>query len=141
MRYYVPLCIPPESRETSKPSTAPGDKFGGVPSRFPAKLWPYCRSCGRPLQFLAQFHHQLALDLGAPGRILFLFMCENEDGECETFGQTAGANAAIIVDAHEQTDSPQKFPAATSNPEFLVRAYREADDGVPPEQANEFYAH
>src|SRR4051812_31638522 len=61
------------------------ERLGGVPWGLPARLWPRCSQCGKSLSLLAQFdHHSERLDLGRPGRRLFVFHCAHKPGSCGT---------------------------------------------------------
>ncbi|MFF8259761.1 hypothetical protein [Streptomyces virginiae] len=68
---------------------APVSRTGGVPLGPAAMVWPECRTCAGPLQFLAQ----IVLDAG----VLALFMCANRPGECEQWSPSAGGNLALLL--------------------------------------------
>ncbi|MFD8910234.1 hypothetical protein [Streptomyces sp. NPDC059575] len=67
---------------------APVPRTGGVPLVPEGFVWPDCRECGDPLQFLAQ----LPLDPGA----VAVFFCQNDPGMCDDWDATAGANRAYV---------------------------------------------
>jgi hypothetical protein len=86
------------------PSTPQGgamDKLGGLPWGLPATAWPLCRLCRRSMSLIAQlFHDDERLDLGAPGRCLFVFMCATPESACgtETFDPDIGCNASFVLE-------------------------------------------
>ncbi|KOU87074.1 MULTISPECIES: hypothetical protein [unclassified Streptomyces] len=70
---------------------APVSRTGGVPLGPAGTLWPVCRACAGPLQFLAQ----IVLDAG----VLALFMCAHRPGRCEQWSPSAGGNLALLLPA------------------------------------------
>lgn len=103
-------------------------QVGGVP-RAPRKtLWPICRSCSGPMQFLAQLTLRgNALDDESSRRSLLLFHCQNDPGLCDEWAPDSGANAALLV----QVDglAPMAIPSGpTRLPSVTTVACREYDD-------------
>ncbi|MFF0553243.1 hypothetical protein ACFYUL_30275 [Streptomyces sp. NPDC004311] len=70
---------------------APVSRTGGVPLAPAGTVWPVCRACAGPLQFLAQ----LVLDAG----VLALFMCAHRPGGCAQWNPSAGGNLALLLPA------------------------------------------
>ncbi|MFJ3339444.1 hypothetical protein [Streptomyces sp. NPDC086766] len=67
---------------------APIPRTGGVPLVPEGFVWPECRNCGGPMQFLAH----LPLDIGT----VAVFFCQNEPGMCDDWDAAAGANRAYL---------------------------------------------
>jgi len=112
------------------------DKFGGPPWGLDPAAWPRCSACGGVQTHLAQLsHHPEHLDLGEPGRALLLFMCYHVPGGCPTWEAGAGADARLILDAHQVgvglTPPPGEELTAL---EAVVVDWIEKDDGIPPER-------
>ncbi len=127
MRYYIPEIVKqPDSTPARKPSffqrlfgadeapPAPAEdgpppvgQFGGMPATFPKDRWPHCTFCNGAMSFIAQFDHDLpALDLGAAGRSLYIFMCDHDPGMCFTWEADRGANACIVLEPSEKYSGP-----------------------------------
>jgi len=120
----------------------PQDKIGGVPVGIDPALWPTCAECGATMSHLGQFvHHPDRLDLGAEGRVLTLWQCENDPGSCETYAVDSGANAAVVTDADGTADLPVLPPGPLPfiYPEVRVTRWTEGDDGVPPERVPDYF--
>ena len=117
------------------------ERFGGRPFGFPSAKWPICSECGGQMTFLAQFNHEpVRLDLGKPGRSLFVFMCNQNAGACETWDQNGGANACLILEPEENTGA--ETAPLQGTPEgngVLVKDWIEREDGISPEDAEKFY--
>jgi len=96
------------------------DKLGGLAFGFPAERWPTCFVCGRPQNFIGQFHHSDVLNLGQEGRALYLFQCP--DGAlCGDWDYLSGANAAVILNRDEQTGVSTPSPeGAEVEPEAII---------------------
>lgn len=132
MRYYVPrlgygpLLLPQRGVE---------DKLGGLPWGLPVGLWPSCSGCGRPLTHLAQFvHHPERLDLGATGRVLTLFWCENLPVAC--------MQSACIISEGDQLGPDITSPPVSGLHEEIegrVVGWEEMDDGVTHEEYPNFF--
>jgi hypothetical protein len=124
----------------------PEDKIGGVPVGIDPSLWPTCAQCGATMSHLGQFvHHPDRLDLGAAGRVLTLWHCEQDPGRdrdvCETWAADSGANAAVVSDGDGGADLPV-LPAGGLpfiHPEIRVTRWIEGDDGVPPERVSDYF--
>ena len=132
----------PLFREGAAPGLVP--KLGGLPWGLPARLWPVCKECGRPMSHLAQLPAappELPL---AGGEVLFLFKCE-WDSICSFWEPDAGANAAFTVPqslldalpANPPADAGDGLPAVL--PELGVVRWRTQEDGVAPELEEAFY--
>ena len=99
MDYYIPDIV---KQDEAKDQMTVG-QFGGMPIAFPAERWPHCSACEGAMSFIAQFdHHPPALDLGANGRTLYIFMCQQDPGMCEDWDADGGANACLLLDQDEQ---------------------------------------
>lgn len=84
------------------------------------------------MTFLAQFQHDARrLDLGADGRILFIFQCR-QGGECETWDANSGANFALVMEGEDLT-SKMTRPPETASLELSceIKGWIEHDDKVP----------
>lgn len=117
------------------------DKLGGLPWGLPLERWPRCASCNKPQSLLAELHHSPPrLDLGAPGRVLFVFHCCHNPGLCEDWAHSSGCNAALVVDAQDLQPelTPCPSPAPPTYVEVRVVSWEELDDGLPPELATAF---
>ncbi|MFD9479614.1 MULTISPECIES: hypothetical protein [Streptomyces] len=79
-------------------------RTGGVPTAPAGTVWPVCRVCAGPLQFLGQ----IVLGDGAPAGpgVLILFMCAHRPGRCEQWSPTAGGNLALLLPAGELVSVP-----------------------------------
>jgi hypothetical protein len=139
MRYFVPrlqlgLLLPKQTRLE--------DKFGGVPWGLPRERWPNCRHCGKPQTLIAQVqHHPEWLDLGGPGRALYLFQCDGwwQSG-CDTFSAVSGTNSCFILEGQELTNELTQPPSEVSHyPEARVLTWEENDDGISLESVPSFY--
>jgi hypothetical protein len=71
---------------------APELRTGGVPLVPEGFVWPNCRECGRPMQFLAH----LPLHFGT----VAVFFCQNDPGMCDDWDATGGANGAFVFSGH-----------------------------------------
>ena len=131
----------PRLREGAEPGLVP--KFGGLPWGLPARLWPTCRECGRPMSHLAQLPHAPpSLPIGSE-LVLFLFKCEY-DSVCSFWEHGGGANAAFAVPAVDLGDRPAQSPVqADEGPRVLreigVVDWVETDDEVPAESEDAYY--
>ena len=93
---------------------SPGARVGGLPLVPKGTAWPICKSCGGPMQFEGQW----PLDaIGRRGRVLVVFMCQNNPGMCEEYFPSSGGNSAFIVDASSSV--PLAAPGLT--PEQLSK--------------------
>ncbi len=98
------------------------DKLGGLPWGLPAEKWPMCAMCTRPQSLLAQFvHDEERLNLGKTGRVLFIFQCNYEPGECETWDASSGANSCFVLDAEELTEKLTESPSSDLTVETEAR--------------------
>jgi len=115
------------------PQTTYCDKIGGLPWGLPKKQWPLCRQCRKPLTFNAQFSHDTSrLNLGAAGRVLFIFTCNHNPGFCDTWEADSGANAVFFVDGVELSKSLTPAPSISTDvePEGLVFGWRKRKDRI-----------
>lgn len=80
---------------SQEPITEAVTKFGGVPVRVAAPQWPLSRESGEPMHFIAQIAIEPELFGGEPGRMAYLFMSGDEDGD-GTWEPDGGENALII---------------------------------------------
>jgi hypothetical protein len=138
MKYWVPdlllaTQLPPQQELE--------DKLGGLPWGLPENLWPACRSCGNPQSLLAQFiHHADRLDLGAEGRVLFVFQCNYDPGQCPTWEGGGGSNACLILPRDALTSKLAAPPRGDVKleTEARVRRWLEHDDGIPEDLYRSF---
>ncbi len=72
----------------------PGTRFGGLPLVPEGFLWPACHSCESPMQFVGQI--DLLRPDGEDARLLSIFMCNHNPGECPTWAPDSGANRAFV---------------------------------------------
>jgi hypothetical protein len=137
MKYFVPKLK--LSSELPEQNTLE-EKFGGLPWGLKVEQVPACSHCGKHQTLIAQLlHHPVRLDLGASGRVLFVFQCEQRD--CPSWEGGSGANACFVVDPHELIDSatPRLDDMLPVNPEVRIVDWFECEDGVKPEQVSDFY--
>lgn len=133
------------------PGAMPGivPKLGGLPWGLPARLWPVCEECGRPMSHLAQIPAQ-SLDAHSPtlpmaaDSVLFVFKCE-WDSVCSFWEGDSGANGVFSVLRSELGDALTAPPAHHEDgvPDTLrelgIAHWREDDDGAPAELEDAFY--
>lgn len=139
MKYWVPdlklaTQLPPQVQLE--------EKLGGLPWGLPESHWPHCRSCGKPQSLLAQFIHYLPrLDLGGQGRVLFVFQCNHDPGQCPTWEGGGGSNACLIVEGDALTDrlATPPGPDVEIETEARVQRWLERDDGIPEELGRSFF--
>ena len=134
MKYFVPqfklsIDMPPQ--------TKPEDKVGGLPWGLPSERYPICRDCGKSQSLLIQLvHHPERLDLGRPGRNLFVFQCNHDAGGCATWAGGYGANACFILEPEDLVN--QLTPLPKDDPYVEVEAHIidwvRGDDGIPQEK-------
>jgi hypothetical protein len=137
-------CAVPDIRlATELPhQTAYEDKLGGLPWGLPQALWPTCAQCGQAQSLLAQFVHAPGrLDLGREGRVLSIFQCNHNPGECETWSLDAGANAVVITEPEDLLQELTPAPSGTPiiEREARVIAWLDMEDGLPEADARLFY--
>ena len=139
MRYFVPV---PRIAAELPPQAGPEDKLGGLPWGLSPKLWPVCRDCGKSQSLIAQFlHHPERLDLGRPGRVLSVFICNHDPGMCETWDGGSGANACFITEPEDMifgaTAAPQDSPILES--EARIVEWLDREDGIAEDDAHKFF--
>ena len=110
------------------------ERFGGRPWGLADALWPVCKECGGRQSLLAQLsHHPERLDLGAQGRMLFVFYCNNYPGMCDSWGGSSGANACFVLDAEQLEGTPFDHPPAGAiDPDdhaVVISSWQAFDDG------------
>jgi hypothetical protein len=140
MRYFVPVL---KLSEELGPQTALQDKLGGVPWGLTAGQWPKCVECGKSQSLLAQFVHDAErLDLGRAGRVMSVFHCGNEAGDCATWEGGSGTNACVLSEPEELVaglaELPMDMPPVER--EARVVSWLERDDGLKAEVAAKFYS-
>lgn len=126
------------------PILEPVTKFGGAPVWVAAPQWPLSRQTGRPMHFIAQIAIDPELFGGAPGRVAYLFMTDDEDVD-SGYDPAGGENALIIqpsdallaVEAAALLEGPSLFEMVFANRhglgvqspcEFAVRLAEPQDD-------------
>jgi hypothetical protein len=126
-------------------------KLGGLPWGLPARLWPVCEECRRPMSHLGQFPARSA-DAQAPllpladDQVLFLFKCE-WDSVCSFWESDGGANKVLCVPYEQLGDWLAPPPADLDGdelvilPELGVATWLAHDDGVPADREEDFYDH
>ena len=130
----------PSPTPTPRPATeesAPVGQFGGMPATFPQDRWPHCSFCNGALSFIAQFDHDLpALDLGAPGRSLYIFMCDHDPGMCFTWEADKGGNACIVLEPGEKYSGPAyEIDAPQSRGPAMIYRWLKRDDALTSQEA------
>ncbi|RAL25600.1 hypothetical protein [Thermoflavimicrobium daqui] len=131
MRYYVP--------ELYLGTLLPGstqfvEQYGGLPWGLAPEKWPNCKECGKPMSLIAQFcHHKERLNLGKEGRVLYLFQCEQNEGNCATWDADCGANAVVILEPEQVKGGTTFAPLEDIEilPEARIVNWIEKEDGVP----------
>ena len=139
MRYFEPtlqlaVLLPPQAHLE--------EKFGGLPWGLPQPRWPLCTACKKPQSFIGQFTHDHGrLDLGAFGRVLFIFQCNHDPGGCETWAPRSGANACVFVDAVDLVNGFTHAPTTDTliETEARVTDWTISEDDVEDEDAAAFY--
>jgi hypothetical protein len=133
MIYYTPTfqSVPKETEQT-----AFVEKYGGLPWGIPQKEWPHCVECGATMSHVATLKHDSErLNLGKDGRVVLIFMCEENPGMCETWDTNSGANTVIFLD--ESQLYPKITLPPTPNtvvlPEARVLAWEQKEDSVKEE--------
>ena len=127
-------------------------KLGGLPWGLPARLWPMCRECGRPMSHLGQFPAN-SLESNAPvlpisaDEVLFIFKCE-WDSVCSFWDFAEGANLAFSLPRNELGEALTQPPAVHEQedgeefkilPELGIAGWLVRDDGAPVELEEAFY--
>lgn len=128
MRYFLPEL-------TFQRGSLPVDKLGGLPWGMPSDLWPMCKACTKPQSLLAQFsHHDQRLDLGKPGRILYVFQCNHNPGICETWEGGSGANACFVLEPEEIAHQYATLPDSETfvETEAFIAQWTEQEDEIDP---------
>lgn len=138
MRYYEPLA---EFGPRRPPQESLADKFGGLPWGLDPAEWPRCSACQGLQTLVAQLsYHPDRLDLGAPGRVLLVFMCYHNRFTCASWEAGSGANACLTFEAGQigvgLTPPPGEALTAL---EAVVVEWVEKDDGIPPERYDDFF--
>ncbi|MBI2920997.1 MAG: DUF1963 domain-containing protein [Planctomycetes bacterium] len=85
----LPVAAPAEGAAVSR--------VGGRPVAPAGTAWPNCRSCKKPMLFLAQIRLADTGLAGLPDRLLLVFMCQNDPGMCEDWSADSGDNCALLV--------------------------------------------
>lgn len=147
MRYYLPDIEP---SWLAAPQVKIEEKLGGLPWGLPADRWPICQTCDGPMTLLAQLiHHPDRLNLGAPGRNLFVFHCANDPGMCEDWDGASGGNACLIIEPDELGSQLTQLPNGIDEltgvetrvevyPEVRIGRWLEKDDGLDQSDYNSF---
>ena len=130
MNYRPILSLPADlPRET-----AAVERLGGQPWGLADEFWPVCKDCGKRQSLLAQLsHHPERLDLGAEGRMLFVFQCSHDPGMCDTWVGGAGANACFVLDAEQLQGTLIDHPPHAIDPDdaaVVISSWQEFDDGL-----------
>jgi hypothetical protein len=107
------------------------DKVGGIAYGLTKERYPFCKQCGLPMTFIAQFiHHSQRFDLGREGRVLFAFDCLNN---CDTWNPDSGANTCFILEPEMLIDTFVDLPDQSTVIDFYikVRKWKRAGNGIP----------
>jgi hypothetical protein len=59
-------------------------------------LWPTCKRCAGPMQFLAQLYLPEVAPSSGRNETLLLFQCQNDPGLCDEWDANSGGNKAIL---------------------------------------------
>ncbi len=80
-------------------------RVGGRPAAPADFLWPVCKSCSGPMQFLAQIalHETDIEELRERQQTMLVFQCQNDPGMCDEWDADSGGNAAVLVSANHVT--------------------------------------
>jgi len=96
--------------------TGQGTLFGGRPiipsASASAFIWPVCRSCRKPMQFLGRL--MIPEDQTIPRHLILLFQCHNEPGMCDDWESDKGGNCALIV-----PEGPVDYAQPPAHPDIL----------------------
>lgn len=91
-------------------------RIGGHPHQVTKFVWPKCRSCRGPMQFIAQIAMKetgTARFAGSP-LIALVFLCQNSPGLCDEWDADDGANEVVMVESGNATivvpDGPTTLP-------------------------------
>ena len=122
------------------PASHARGSIGGAPLAEATTRWPMCRTCGGPMQFLAQ----LPLDecgiseLASRGQHLLMFQCGNDPGMCDEWDANGGGNAALLV-----SDKTLQKLEAPPGPTLLDAespiTFQEYDDSRQDESPDDAY--
>jgi hypothetical protein len=139
MIYYTPIF---QSVPKGGDQTVFIEKYGGLPWGIPEKEWPNCVECGATMSHVAALKHDSErLNLGKDGRIVLIFMCEENPGMCETWDANSGANAVVFLE--ESQLRPKITLPPTSDtvvlPEARVLAWEQKEDGVKEEDYPRYF--
>lgn len=122
------------------PRNPPDGTIGGLPLASPGTKWPICRSCGGPMQFLAQLPLR---GVGLSSKtledtVLLLFQCQNDPGMCDEWDPDSGGNAALLTATEGR--QPLEVPAGPTRlpRESKVRLVP-YDEGVAGETPDDNY--
>jgi hypothetical protein len=112
----------------SAADNAANTRTGGLPLVPAGFSWPTCRTCGGPMQFLAQL--RLA-DLGTPQwrDLLSIFMCGNDPGMCDEWDAAAGGNRALVFPVSDLTPAVTPAGPATGLGSVCAVRYAGMDSG------------
>lgn len=136
MQYFRPVLSLPADLDAD---FSPVERLGGQPWGLGEERWPLCSECGQRQSLLAQFlHAPPRLDLGADGRMLFVFMCNHDPGGCATWEGGSGTNACFVLEPHELIGAPSDSPPVAVRPDnraVVISAWQSCDDGIEPEVA------
>ena len=98
MDYWVPelrlsMYCPPETEFV--------ERFGGLPWGLPKGRRPICPDCKKPFALLVQLEHSERLNLGRPGRRLYVFQCGTSPQGC---GAILENGTAIVLEPEDKID-------------------------------------
>lgn len=118
--------------EVDTPLDKPVSKFGGQPVWLDQPQWPLSRQTGNQMRFICQIALDEALFPGAQGRMAYLFMTEEEDGEFVdgTYEADGGENAVVVQPG--STDAPVSDEA--TGPTLYRMVEKEGHDRLQPER-------
>ncbi|WP_405782749.1 hypothetical protein [Streptomyces sp. NBC_00859] len=102
---------------------APVLRTGGVPRVPDGFVWPVCRECHGPMQFLVH--------LPLPFGVVAVFFCQNDPGMCDDWNATAGGNAAFLFSGKL---SPAAAPAEGETHLGAVTALRLHPESTPTDE-------
>lgn len=139
MLNYRPIRSLPADLETG---VAAVERLGGRPWGRPDERWPRCKICEGRQSLLAQLsHHPERLDLGAEGRMLFVFQCNNDPGMCDSWDGGSGANACFVLGAEQLKGTPfDQPPGALGSDDHavVISSWQVFDDGFDEATAKKF---
>lgn len=115
-------------------------RIGGIPWAPADTIWPECRECRHPMQFLAQLPLNLKplSFLQDKNQSLLLFQCQADPGMCDEWDPDSGGNAALLVPMEPSIFlTPPEGETLLPGESFIE--FRDFDDSLGREAEDDFY--